>query len=119
MKKRYILFFLFCFCVVKLYSQEVYHFTKGLAVFSPARYGREALYVDALAYQLYNGTLKTPSKGSQFEADEKWQAILADSANRFIVRGRRSGYIYLTYTSEKEKIALINIAGNSGLYVNG
>jgi len=111
--------FLFCFGVVELLSQEVYHFRKGLAVFSPARYGREAVYVDALAYQLYNGTLKTPSEGSAFEGAEKWQTVMADSADRLIVRGRRSGYIYLTYTSDKERMALINVTGNSGLYVNG
>ena len=120
MKKMYALILLSCLCVIKVVSQEVYHFTKGLAVFSTARYGREAVYVDALAYQLYSGTLRTPTEGSVFDGTDKWQAITADSANRFIVRSnRRSGYIYLTYTSEKEKIALLNVGGNSGLYVNG
>lgn len=38
-------------------AQPSYHFTKGLAVAVPGRYGREAVYTDGLAYQLYGGTL--------------------------------------------------------------
>jgi poly(3-hydroxybutyrate) depolymerase len=131
MKKRSILLSLSCFLLLKAVSQEVYHFTKGLAVASPLRYGREAIYTDALAHQLYTKTLKKPVEGASFLTGENgealvWQPVTADSANRLFVRGQgrgggfgRNGYIYLTYTSDRERPALLNITGNSGLFFNG
>ena len=52
--------------VISFYSfaQDTFFFNKGLVVNSPVRYGREALYMDELAYQLYTRTLKTPAEGS-------------------------------------------------------
>src|SRR6185503_20437052 len=109
-----------CYSPVMLFSQEVYHFTKGLIVSSPARYGREAIYTDQLAYQLYTKTLKQPAEGEQFGVSNsgqpvKWQMITADSINRFRRGGGPGGggfgggYLYLTYTSEKEQPAVLNI----------
>lgn len=111
-------------------TQPVYHFTQGLLINAPARYGREALYTDELAYKLYTNTLRTPVDGENFGKDEKgqalvWKAITADSANRLFLReqGRssfgRSGYIYLSYTSEKDQTALLHVKGNSSLFFNG
>src|SRR5688572_10773439 len=129
--KRILLFSLSWLLISVAVSQEIYHFTKGLAVVTPMRYGREALYTDLLAYQLYTKTLKTPVDGVEFGKNDRgdallWQAVTADSANRLFLRtqGRgggfgRTGYIYLTYTSDKEKSALLNISGNSGLFFNG
>ncbi|MDQ3277838.1 MAG: alpha/beta hydrolase-fold protein [Bacteroidota bacterium] len=114
------------------FSQEVYYFKSGLVASVPSRYGREALYTDALAYQLYTKTLKTPAEGAVWgKADNGedivWQRVVADSANRLFRRGGRGGgggfgrggYIYLTYNSENERPALLNVRGNSGLYFNG
>ncbi|HEU4903025.1 MAG TPA: prolyl oligopeptidase family serine peptidase, partial [Flavisolibacter sp.] len=69
--------------------------------------------------------------GARFSVSEKgeivvWQPVTADSASRLLARGQgqtgsfgRTGYIYLTYTSDWERPALLNITGNSGLYFNG
>src|SRR5215831_14104630 len=70
------------------YSQEVVHFTKGLAINGVYRYGREALYTDLLAWQLFTNTLKRPAEGATFGTNERgqaiaWQAVTADSINRF------------------------------------
>jgi poly(3-hydroxybutyrate) depolymerase len=113
-------------------AQEVYHFTKGFVANTQSRYGREALYTDPLAYQLYSNTLKTPTEGAVLTTNEKgeqikWQTIEADSAHRFINRSagrgmwmfRGGNYLYLTYTSDKAKPALLNVQGASGLYFNG
>ncbi len=128
--------------------QTTTYFTKGLLVPVPSRYGREALYMDLLAYRLYNHTLESPVEGQTFASDEqgqelKWQTVLADSLHR--LRGRMGGgqrgggpagpgiapgaarnsigvggaYLYLTYTSPRNQPALLNIKGNSGVYVNG
>lgn len=123
-------------------------FTKGLIALTGSRYGREAIYTDPLAYQLYTGTLKTPAEGAVFGADEqgreiKWIAVEADSLNRLRLRGNfrnnggapagpgvvagslrggiggGGGYTYLTYSSTRDQIALLNIKGNSNVYVNG
>ncbi|MBE7169670.1 MAG: prolyl oligopeptidase family serine peptidase [Williamsia sp.] len=137
------------FCSTTLLGQSVYNFTKGLMTPVPSRYGREALYMDVLAYQLYSNSMKTPAEGETFVTDErgqalKWQPVTADSLFRLRGRmgfggGRGGGpagpgitpgtarnsigvggsYIYLTYQSEKEQAALLNIKGNSGVYVNG
>lgn len=131
MKKRSMLFVLSSFFFFNAGSQDVYHFKKGLAIVMPVRYGREAVYTDALAYQLYKQTLKTPVEGAPFGTNEKgeasvWQAIVADSADRLLLRGQgrgggfgRTGYIYLTYTAESERTALLNITGNSAVFFNG
>jgi predicted peptidase len=136
---RTIIYFLFsCFFLSNAFGQtkevlpasKVYHFTKGLLINAPARYGREALYTDELAYKLYTNTLRTPMDGENFGKDDKgqamiWKAVTADSANRLFLRGQgrggfgRSGYIYLTYNSEKNQAALLNIKGNSTTYFNG
>lgn len=131
MKKIGRLFYLGCLLVLNASSQEVYHFKNGLAVTTPVRYGREAVYTDDLAYQLYTKTLKAPVEGSQFGSGEKgeavvWQTVGADSANRLLLKGQswsggfgRGGYIYLTYASDRERTTLLNMTGNSGLFFNG
>lgn len=125
-----------------------YTFTKGLVALTGSRYGREAIYTDPLAYQLYTGTLKLPTEGAVFGQDEqgrdiKWIAVAADSLNRLRLRGNfrgnggapagpgvvagsmrggiggGGGYTYLTYPSTREQVALLNIKGNSNVYVNG
>lgn len=125
-----------------------YTFTKGLAALTGSRYGREAIYTDPLAYQLYMGTLKPPTDGAVFGNDEqgreiKWVAVEADSLKRIRLRGNNrgnggapagpgvvagslrggigggGGYIYLTYPSPREQVALLTIKGNSNVYVNG
>src|SRR5688500_5984616 len=84
------------------FSQNVHHFTKGLSVSGVHHYGREAIYTDQLAYQLYTNTLRKPAVGDSFGVDNKgqaikWQVVVADSLNRFRSRGfGASGYFYFT-----------------------
>ncbi|HEX8313690.1 MAG TPA: alpha/beta hydrolase-fold protein [Flavisolibacter sp.] len=113
------------------FAQDVYHFKNALVASVPSRYGREALYTDRLAYQLYTKTLKTPAEGAVWGKGENgedivWQPVVADSANRLFRRGARGsggfgrgGYLYLTYNAAKEGTALLNVRGSSGLYFNG
>jgi len=107
------------------FSQQIYHFTKGLYIQGLHHYGREALYSDSLAYRLYNHTLQKPIAGATFDKNSGgdaivWREVNADSANRFRSRSfGRGGYLYLTYHSTKEQNVLLNIQGNSAVYVNG
>ena len=123
------------FCILLVFvttasAQQLHYFDKGLMVSGIGRYGREAIYTDLLAYQLYTNTLKTPVDGGSLGLNERneqliWQAITADSAHRLFNRnlgrgfGVRGGYIYLTYTSDKGKPALLNIQGANNFYFNG
>src|SRR6266511_229498 len=111
------------------FCQNVFHFTKGLMINSGSRYGREALYTDPMLYRLYTNDLKKPVEGDSFQIGSreqfvKWQAVTADSLNRFRSRGGPEsyrggggggGYIYLSYTSDKEQNTLLNIKGNSAV----
>ena len=133
MKKFTITLLMFLFYAINSFSQDTSYFTKGLMANAPAHYGREAIVTDILAYKLYTHTLKKPVAGESFGTDEEgqdivWQAVVADSLNRLRPetrpsrgRGRRfsGSYIYLTYTSEKQQPALLNIEGNSFVFFNG
>lgn len=125
---RHSVLFVLLFIVNQAAAQEEYYFTKGLSALGLHRYGREALYSDQLAWQLYSGMLKKPVEGGSLGItnnrgeDIKWQAIEADSAKRFRTRGGfggGGGYMYFTYDAEKNKTALLNISGNSSVYING
>lgn len=127
MRKRHVsLLAVLLFVKAISFSQEVYHFDKGLVISSGSRYGREALYSDMIAYRLYTNTLSKPAEGDSFSVNRsgqavKWQAVTADSAGR-LRTGRGfggGGYIYLTYNSAKEQAALLNIKGNSAVIFNG
>lgn len=127
MKKVISSFLLICFCISSsLLAQESYDFTKALSINSVHRYGREAIYADRLAYQLFTNTLKTPVAGSIFGTNDsgqtvEWKALEADSLKRFRSRSFGGGgtYLYLTYTSDREKTALLNAKGCSALFFNG
>jgi len=141
MCRQNLLLVILCAIVVSGFSQSTYHFTSGLYVSSGSRYGREAIYTDLLAYRLYSNTLKKPLAEDTFAITPKgdtlvWHEVKADSANRFAIRrweaiargntfgnpnrvDRGAGYLYLTYNASKETSAILNIKGNSGVYVNG
>jgi len=109
------------------FAQDTVYFKKALSANGLHRYGREALYNDKLAYQLYTNSLKTPVEGEALGFNNargevvKWQLITADSTNRFRGRGfgGGGGYAYFTYDSEKAKTAILNVRGNSAVWVNG
>jgi predicted esterase len=113
------------FCLPqKISAQTSFEFKNGLAVGNAYHYGREALYSDVLAWQMYTGNLKTPALGTDFGLDEKgqsqkWQVLALNERKRFSNRKLGSMYLYLTYNSEKEQSAILNIKGNSAFFLNG
>jgi hypothetical protein len=123
MKKLiFTLFSLFLFLSSR--AQVVYHFEQGLGVGPCHQYGREALYTDQLAYQLYKGTLASPQDGTALlknskGEDIKWRKVQADSTHRFRGDSFSNGYVYLTYESKKEQTAILTLTGHDMVYVNG
>lgn len=111
------------FTLTQSHAQSVYHFEEGLAIGPCHQYGREALYTDQLAYQLYKGTLK-PQEGSVLLTDPKagevkWKKVKADSTHRFRGDAFSNGYVYLTYESKKEQTAILTITGQDMIFLNG
>ena len=114
-------------------AQDSFHFTNALAATTGARYGREAWYTDPLAWQLYSHTLKIPVATQAFGKNAKgedilWQPLKADSLHRFRLKGTGGGgfgaaggggYLYLSYVSDRERTALLNVSGDAALFFNG
>ena len=124
MYKKFILLFLIVNAQASL-AQSTFIFTKGLFIEGVHHYGREAIYADSLAYQLYNKTLEKPALGKAFwngvSSNAKlWQEVNANKQNIFEAKGfGMGGYLYLTYESPESKNVLLQIKGNSSVYVNG
>lgn len=139
-------FLLLLFITVVRYNQinaqDTITFKNGLAIPSGSRYGREAIYYDILAHQMYKNMLSTPIAGKLMLRTEKndsliWRTVEADSNGRFQMFSRRSferssnpflkpgavdigaDYLYITYNSPVAKSAILNVQGCSGLYFNG
>lgn len=102
-------------------AQSSYEFTSGLVVSQCHRYGREAIVTDEIAYQLATKSFRSPRAGQPLVSgnESAWQSIDVDRTGRFRGEPLRNGYLYLTYQSDREIGALLNIAGNSMCYVNG
>jgi predicted esterase len=105
-------------------AQKTYPFTSGLTIRATANYNRAALYQDPVAYAIYKGTLTTAEEGanlpgSKTGTDAKWTKVTADTANRFRMRGGEGTYTYFSYDSPTEQAAVMNIQGNSAVFVNG
>ncbi|MDQ2655872.1 MAG: prolyl oligopeptidase family serine peptidase [Bacteroidota bacterium] len=105
-------------------AQSDYTFTSGLAVAGVHHYGREAIVTDQLAYQLFQDQLKKPGEGVVVTTDEngediRWTRIEVDSTGKFRGQAIMNGYIYLTYDASRAQNAVLNVTGNSMVYVNG
>ncbi len=118
-----------CFSLTTLFccAQDTLYFKEGLMINGVQHYGREALYTDLVAYQMYSGTLQQPKENQVFGNNDSgkqvsWKPIKADSLNRFRMPGRMfasNGYIYLNYTSAKTQTAILNTKGSNAVFVNG
>jgi len=123
--KRLLLALVLLTCLAfQAYSQKDFYFEEGLGIGPCHQYGREALYKDELAYQLYQGTLSRPADGimlfkNEKGAEVKWQKVKADSSHRFRGAAFANGYIYLTYNSAKEQTAVLTMTGHDMAFVNG
>ncbi|MFT2008479.1 alpha/beta hydrolase-fold protein [Pontibacter sp. 13R65] len=123
-KNSWLLVFLFFTFYIHAKAQSSHQFTKGLVVENSHQYGREALYTDQLAYHLYGNTLKKPAEGkAAFNgtagSEAIWRTMVVDSTTKFKGKELANGYLYLTYESDLERTALLQVAGHNMLYFNG
>ena len=91
-------------------AQDTVYLEKAWKSDSVHHYGREALYTDAVAKGLYEGSLSR----------EGWKEVDADAAHAFHTRGfGNNSYLYFTYMSPKATTALLHVKGSGGLFFNG
>lgn len=105
-------------------AQKTITFREGLAVANCQQYGRQAMFTDQLAARMFGPEYRKPEAGGVLFTNAQGQAVAwkvtqADTAGRFTGREAANGYIYLTYRSEREQGAIINITGNAMFYWNG
>ena len=105
-------------------AQNSFPFVDGLVLRAGVNYGREALYIDPVAHAIYTKSMVTPVDGGTFGTDAagqemKWTRLSADAGNRSRMWGGANNYVYFSYESPKAQAAILNIAGNSGVFVNG
>ncbi|MFC5411692.1 hypothetical protein ACFPMF_20385 [Larkinella bovis] len=107
--------FLLSGCLV-IQAQRVHLFSQGLAIGPCHQYGREALYTDRLAYHLYRGDLKKPAESQSLTAvggdSLRWQTVTPDSQGKFRGRSFNNGYLYLTYTADRDQVAVLHATGH-------
>ncbi len=77
-----------------------------------------------LAYYLYGGRLKSLVRGQPLFPDAQgqpvaWQAVEANTAGRFPNAALANGYLYLTFTSDKEQTAVLNVSGPNMILFSG
>lgn len=122
---KWVLFILLSVNSQLVHGQDTYYFTKGLFLPGIHHYGREAIYTDSLAFQMYSQTLEKPTLGKIFwtganQPSKSWQQMNANSNHVFESKGFGiGGYLYLTYNASVAKNGLLHIKGNSSVYVNG
>jgi dienelactone hydrolase len=110
------------FCEIQ--AQKTILFNEGLIVGPCNKYGRQGIYTDEFAYQMYSGTLQKPKAGGVLYTDDKgtnisWGTIKTNKNGAFLDENIFGAYLYLTYNSDKEQNALLNITGNSMTFFNG
>jgi pimeloyl-ACP methyl ester carboxylesterase len=123
MKKQLVwLIALLCW-TMQVRAQQRHSFTQGLVAGPCHQYGREALYTDQLAYSLIQGQLPKPVAGKSVAPGElaklTWTPVATSEKGQFKEGMLGNGYLYLTYQSPKEQVALLHATGHSMVYVNG
>lgn len=107
-------------------AQETYVFREALYSGSIGTRSsrRSAVFTDPIMARYVAENLTAPragevsGKNSRGEA-LRWERIEADESGAFTGRSLRGGYLYLTYESKGEEVAILHTNGNSLIFVNG
>ncbi|XOV94493.1 MAG: alpha/beta hydrolase-fold protein [Bacteroidota bacterium] len=74
------------------------------------------MYLGNSNYNIQEGLIgNTDNEGESL----KWEFIQVDSTNEFSDRRLRSGYLYLQYTSDAEKLVILDASGHTKILING
>ena len=105
-------------------SQNTITFEEGLALPMSHQYTREAVHLDIVEWKLNHGKFETPAENNiaKITADGdtlRWQKVEIDDDGRFSGSDLRSGYLYLSFHADEEKVMWLNAAGHNMAYFNG
>lgn len=87
--------------------------TEALARGPVGQYERSAIHSDPVEHALATGSFVQPEEG------EEWKKLSADKGGWFKDQSLRRGYLYCDVASPKERVMILEAAGQSLLYVNG
>ena len=105
-------------------SQNTITFDEGLALPTSHQYTREAVHLDIVEWQMNHGEFESPEKGNivkiTAEGDTlRWQKVEINDDGRFAGSDLRSGYLYLSFHADEEKVMWLNADGHNMAYFNG
>jgi dienelactone hydrolase len=96
-------------------------FREGLAIGPVTASGRAACHQDVLESLIVAGKFVPPKVGDtlMFGGTRSWASIAANKDGVFEGKPLDNGYVYVAYDAQEGRIALLEAAGNSMVYVNG
>lgn len=79
---------------------------------------------DIVAWQLANGTFKTPAEGAVFYTEDGgndfiWEPVQANDENVFQSRDLRRSFLYTAIESPRESVVLLDAKGHTRVHING
>ena len=106
------------------FAQDVITFKEGLLIGPEGRRNRSAVVNDQIYHQLITGTLSSPKEGQEAGKDRRdsvrrWERIRLTENGTFKDNRLRGGLLYLSYEANVSAIGILEISGNSELFVNG
>ncbi len=100
------------------------NFRQGLAMAKAMPSGSLFVGQDIIAWQLSSGTFVKPAKDSGLTEfyphagqSEPWRVVEADTSGIF--KGLINNYLYTSYISPREQVAILDATGHTRVYING
>ena len=116
-------FFILCFendLIAKTSTDEII-LTEGLVIKLPR--ARRALFsIDPIEKIFVLSNWVSPKAGDKITVGDEeaiWESINADTTGWFISNALRSGYVYIPFESDQDKIMLLEGMGHEMVYING
>lgn len=125
MKRSIVLKLVLClFIPFQGYGQAEITFDEGLAAPLSNNYTRAAVSYDLILQQMINREFQSPADGLLIGENSDgetvhWQKIELSEEGDFRGQGLRSGYLYLSFEADQEKIMWLHASGHSMLFFNG
>ncbi|MBS1723189.1 MAG: prolyl oligopeptidase family serine peptidase [Armatimonadetes bacterium] len=116
-------FLLTCTLASSSPSGDIHRFEDVLVVGPVAQGGRTPCPVDPIAYQMVTGDFKAPTQGDKLllpsGTERTWKPAKA-GADGWVSDGAFSGgYAFASFKSASERVAILEAAGHTMVYVNG
>src|SRR5262249_38955340 len=92
---------------------------EGLALAPTGPGERIAIPADVVEAALAAGTWSTPKAGDTARSHRKWQPVRANKDGLFQWRALWGGYLFVSVSSDDDRLMMLDAAGHLMVYVNG